>query len=404
VDDRARGSGWKAPVLFLGTAVFLVLAGGGIHFGLDSALERHRRECTAIRNTFPEDTSPRPAILDPEEGGNVWELLIPAVVRIDDLDPNIDNFDAHGIPGQTPRLIELAGPDLEFCRLAARRRDRSWSGPRLAETVSPRKAILALSSKALLLWRNGRDAEAAEWIVTALTVATDFSALTGDIGYQGDAATLVNQDLRDLLSEHSLTAAQLEDLGRRLNLLHSLQLPFNHHIRRSFAEFQLEVLEQDPWIGDDGSGKSGELSTLIGWKDCFSVRVAKVRLLCDLRSCRRELERVTWRTPSSITEASRIVDTYRNPYVRSLLSSRYGFKSWQSELGDLGIPDVMIQCARFQAERGRLPRTWEEAGITLPVAPWLALEEGRIVLTESGIMNPFIIDRFPDEWILARRK
>jgi len=87
-----------------------------------------------------------------------------------------------------------------------------------------------------------------------------------------------------------------------------------------------------------------------------------------------------------------------------LLSSRYGFKSWQSELGDLGIPDVMIQCARFQAERGRLPRTWEEAGITLPVAPWLALEEGRIVLTESGIMNPFIIDRFPDEWILARRK
>jgi hypothetical protein len=405
VEVRSRDSVWKTPLILLGVAAFFGLAGLSIHLYLDAALEQHRKECTAIRDTFPVDASSRPAVLGPEEAGNVWELLLPAVSRIDALDPNPDNFDAHGTEGRTPQLMEAAGPDLELCRRAARRRDRSWSGPRLSEG-SARNAICALSSKGLLLWRDGRDAEAAEWIVVALTVGTDLSALTGDISYETYAHNVMEDNIRDLLSEHSLTAAQLTDLGRRLRLLRSLRLPRGLSLRRSFAQFQLRLLDADPYIGDDGAGRSGALSELLGWKDCYSLRVAKMRILNDLRSCREELGRLSWKTPSLTAEVVRIVATYQRPYVRSLLSSEYGFRSRSVETGDWDIPAVLVECARFQAEHGRLPRTWQEAGITVTAPSDLILEPDRIVLSESAdpLTTPYVTGRFPDEWVLARRK
>jgi hypothetical protein len=221
VDVKRRRWLWN---LWLG---FGVLAGVGALTGwtvshrLDALLEEHHREVAAILDGSPRRNPARPPILSPTEPGNAWDLLLPAFDALEDLDPDdgkgvregmAANLDAHGIPAETPRLIEAAGPALEQCRRAARRSDLLWRGPRYPKLeVKAGRAARALCSKALLLWRADRDAEAAEWLIVALTVIYDVVRLQNDWSLIVFAESWALADSGSLLSWQSLTASQLDE-------------------------------------------------------------------------------------------------------------------------------------------------------------------------------------------------
>jgi hypothetical protein len=398
MNEASRGPGWKLPLILLGIVGFLALGGLGISLRLDTLLEEHRRECLSIQQAFPVDVSPRPPILGPEEKGNVWELLLPAFAGIEKLDEydNIDNFDAHGTTADTPRLIDAARPHLELCRRAACRRDRAWRGEPRPDGMQALRAVRALSSRGLLLWRAGRDAEAADWMIAALTVGYDWAALTGDWSALALTEKWAVADLRDFLSEQSLSPAQLEDLGRRLALLRSVRPSFAIRLRQASSLARLDILDEPIWISEeDSKSDSVPLTSLIGWRDGYSLRLAKVRILNSLRACERELEGVPWETPANADqEAKRIIDTYRGRFVHPLIPYLMEFFHQAHSLQLFDVLAVAIDCARFQALHGRLPKTWAESGITRPLYSWLTLEGEQLTVVGAKLRD----------WPIGRRK
>lgn len=246
-----------------------------------------------------------------------------------------------------------------------------------------------------MLWRDGHDAEAADWMIAALTVGTDWASMRGDWNLLTETETWVVADFKDLLSEQSLSPAQLDDLARRLALLRSLRPGFAHLLRSSSAITREKILEEDVWISDEDSKDGAKLSALVGWRDCFSLRVTKLRILNSLRSCERQLEGVPWDNPTDTWKAAqRIIDNYQGRFVHSQMPYLADFVEEEQRLLATDVLAVAVDCARFQAVHGRLPKNWEELGVPRPVHPRLALEGDRIAL--MGTVR--------GEWPIGRRK
>ncbi len=400
--------GWKVPFVVLGVLVFLGLAVLGMHFRLDAGLDEHRRECLAIQQKNPVNLSPRPAILEPEEPGNVWELLNSAfdgMVEATGDSCDYSYFDRDGT-GEVPRWVAAAGPSLDLCRRAARRRDRTWKGSLYPDPRWDTLTVRALSTKGLLLWRQGRDAEAAEWMLVALTVATDAAALRGNWSNQRMAEREVFQDLRDLLSQQSLTAAQLEDVGRRLNLLRALRAPFASELQQTGAWTRQAILESRVYEAAtcDLSGEPALLwNNMVGWRDFWSVRYAKVRVLDDIRSCGRDLERVSWADSRvAMSDVERIFNTYQGPLVAKKLPYRGSCCQEEDCQVQWNVLSVAVACARFQAIYARLPRSWEEAGIPASAVPGVHL--GTEGLRSPGSSSGNCLNQSAVDWPIGRRK
>lgn len=405
--EPSRSTGWKLPILILGSLGLLALGAAGIHLWLNARLEEHRRECIAIKKTGPVDVSPRPAILSPEELGNVWELLVPAYAGLRAMDEscNFSHFDPTNTTVDLQSWIARAGPSLELCRRAAHRRDRTWKGPLDPQSRFAGLAVRASSTKGLLLWRDGRDAEAVEWMLVALTMATDDAALHGYWGDQMVEEGWVVQDLRQLLSRQSLTATQLEDLGRRLDLLRSLRVPFALQLRQMSAMAREGILESDVYeaAACDLSGESpSRLSDMVGWRDFWSVRYAKARILNDIRRCGRDLEAISWQDPrAAMSEAKRSLDSYQGRFVKRKLPYLGCCCQEEEAWINLNLLSAAVACARFQVLHGRLPCTWEEAGIPASAIRGIHLEVGGLLRPGSSSENGKL--QSDAEWSIGRR-
>jgi hypothetical protein len=151
------------------------------------------------------------------------------------------------------------------------------------------------------------------------------------------------------------------------------------------------------------SAASGLLSDMVGWRDFWSVRYAKVRILNDIRRCGLELERIPWQDPrAAISEAERIINTYQGRYVpRKLPYLRVCCEEEECEIR-LNLLSAAVACASFQAVHGRLPKTWEESGLSPSVTWGIHLDEGGLFL--PGSTNAIFGFRFAQEWPIGRRK
>jgi hypothetical protein len=241
-------------------------------------------------------------------------------------------------------------------------------------------------------------------MLVALTVATDDAALQGNWGDQWVSESEVLPNLLDLLSQQSLTAVQLEDLGRRLDLLRSLRVPFAHELQQMGAMQRRAILEREYYDAEEerspDSAASGRLGDMVGWRDFWSVRYAKVRILNDIRGCGRELEGVPWQDPeAAMTEAERILDTYQGRFVPRKLPYLGSFCLEEVCQINLNLLSAAIACARYQAIHGRLPRTWEEAGI-----PARGIRLGANGLLVPGSSRGNCQLRSEAEWPIGRRK
>jgi len=123
----------------------------------------------------------------------------------------------------------------------------------------------------------------------------------------------VQDDLSSLLSEQALTPAELEEIGRRLTLLREARPSLRQHLREAGVQKRREVLEEEVRILGSG-GLQSYLSNRVGWRDFYSLRFAKARILNSIRSCGGELDGVADRR-----EAERILARYDGLFVPELL-------------------------------------------------------------------------------------
>ena len=166
------------------------------------------------------------------------------------------------------------------------------------------------------------------------------------------------------------------------------------------------ILESEYYDYEDercpDSAASGRLSDMVGWRDFWSVRYAKVRIVSDIRRCGRELEGISWVDPRAATvEAERILGSYQGRYVHRKLPYLGSFCQEEECLIHLNLLSAAVACARFQALHGRLPRTWEEAGISASVTRGIHLGENGLMPPGSSSGNCQI--RSDAEWLIGRR-
>jgi hypothetical protein len=408
--------GWKWPVFITVTILGLLgLAAVGVHFRLDGLLEDHRRECALILGEFPVDLTPRPAILGPAEPGNVWDCYRPAFAALKAQDPDAHwelsaematLFQIWEVPATPPPWLQAAEPSLDLCRSGARRRDLAWQGPKdPGLEAAAFRAVKALCSRSFLAWRAGRDADAAEDLVAALTLTGD----VGRLGGSGEFLRLAEPHILDhfskLLSLQGLSASQLEALEHQVDLVRAARLGFRHRLREAGARGRLEVLDHDPEVQDEISGFRFPLSQKIDGRDLYSLRLAKVRILRAIRSCGRDLESVAW-TPGAApsAEMQRILSGYEGRHVTDLMPYYWVAAKQEENVLNLEILSLALRCARYQAVHGRLPASGTESESTLPFASQVKFFGERIFLDTSTLGLMVFDSEVRQAWTIRRRE
>jgi len=356
--------------ILLGALIALALVGGvggSLYHRAGTSIETQRAEIAALLDDLTLRHSVRTALLLPEEPGNVWELLGPAFESLRGLlelqTTSISsameaNFNLRGVPGDTPRLLEEARTALDACRRSMRRSTLDWNGP--LDPDIPYKlarAGRALSSMGLKCWQEGRDAEAMDWLLTALSVAYDVARLgqyqTWAVLYVIEAWVL--EDAGFVLEEQNLTTAELTEIERRFDQLRaqrpSLALAFQVQGAEARRYFLKEV-EQPGSPYDHTNGP--------GWRDLHSRRLYTARMLTGIRSVCEDAGRMTWTSATdAVGEWSRVTQAQQEE-VEVRLSIHPGNEVLL--LIRLESFRAALACARFQAAQGRMPGTIEETG------------------------------------------
>lgn len=390
-------------VAFVGTGGLCLFS---LFRGVDGRIEAHRTEIAAWFEDLPIRRSTRPALLEPAEPGNVWDLLRPAMDEVGDLYPLEDastygeesdpDLDWRGIPAETPRLIERATPALEQCRRAMHRSVLDWTGP--VDPSLPVKAGRigrALCTKAIQAWEQGRDAEAAEWLVVAMGVAQDAARL----GQRHSWATLrvverwACREARLILGLQDLTAEELGLVSHRLQALRSARPPFVLPLREAGALVRQNILEDDIFLPDGEGGSIPYLPLKAGWRDLYSHRVLRLRLLNGVRQGVEELADLEpARRPSLSDRAARIRSRYSPRDVAQLLPDI--FTDEDIVLHRLEQFRLAVEFARAARESGTFPRQLSVDGV--PVDLGSGSESGVLGAEEQARDLELV-------WIVGRR-
>jgi hypothetical protein len=401
-------------ILSIAIAVLTLLPGLALVYvyrRVETVLEAHRLDVASTLEDVPIRGSTRPAILLPAEAGNVWDLLRPALDAVADLYPlesggrydeyKDANLDWRGVEGETPRLLALAAPALEKCRQALRRSALDWSGP--PDRDLPAKAGRigrALCSRAAMSWEAGRDAEAVEWLIVAMVVAQDVARL----GQRGtwDALQVVErwacQEARGRLADHGLGAGDLEEIGRRLDLVRASRPPLALLLRVCSADVRNGILQDS--ISFEQTDLKGDtdfvrLEKLAGWRDLYSVRICRARLLSGATDAYQELAGASGAS-NPWAGLDRIRSKYPAQDVGQLLPPSQWYDPELRARLSLDLFRLAIAVARIQAESGRFPRSLEETGVTTTLGRPVSIEEGRID-AQSGTFDLELV------WSIRRR-
>lgn len=367
-----------ARKILLGSLLALGLVTGIVQslvLRLDASIERHRAEIAALLDDVPVRHSNRPALAAPEEPGNVWDLLRPAFdalwalqepTPMAEISTNLEaNFNAHGSVQPTRPLLERGSDALEACRQSRRRSALDWTGPIDPDLChKAARAGRALCSRGFLAWQEGRDAEAMDWLLTALSVAYDAARLA-----QKDTGRVlvvierwVCEDARCVMEEQGLTAAELDDVGRRLDQLRAQRPPLSPLFRTSGAQRRKDFLEDCALRASlEAEHEDLGLPVKVGWRDLWVAKLYRARVLTGIRAGMEEAGAVPWTGGvNPFDECQRLHSRYREDVL-----------AWLSAEADLGVlgPQRLeafraaLSCARFQAATGRLPATVDEVGV-----------------------------------------
>jgi hypothetical protein len=367
-----------------------------VHARVTATVERHQAEVDRLLHDVPVRNPTRPALLGPPEPGNVWDILRPALDSVADLYPldtslNYDetrdpDFDWRGAPDETRKLIEQAGPALEACRRAMRRSSLQWIG--LADPGLPAKVgriARALCTRAAYAWQAGRDAEAAEWLVVALGVAQDAARL----GQDGTWHVLLAVEhwacleARLGLSSHGFASPDLEAFGRRLDILRRQRPSLAHALRIWGAYCRQDIFDGDAQVelrpsGDRDSWHFVPVEKTARWKDLFSERICRARVLNGVRDGIEDLGGIDDGIAHLWTRAANIQSRYPAESVVQLLPNSRWFEEQEEAIVRITLLRLAVGVAEAQVRLGHFPRSLSEVGLPVNINRSLSLEEGRL--------------------------
>jgi len=179
---------------------------------------------------------------------------------------------------------------------------------------------------------------------------------------------------RLLLSKHGLSAAQLEDFGRRLEWLLRTR-PRPPRRLRSYVAMSRESVLRYP----------GNLTVQIeppGWKDLYSPPIQMARILTSLRDAGEQAATLTWASSAELQSQWRALGSrYRKDDVERIwLMEEWYFQELEALLR-LDLLRIAVGVARFEAEHGRMPRALAEAGVEGIAARPVRIE-GRVLVVQ----------------------
>jgi len=399
------------------------------------ALARHQREIPQIIDCVhykePGEMTPPPWGPD-----NLWDHVRPvfqALRRVETGYTRGDGFWMDGVPDfrsenpdQAERDLEPHGAMLEICRRAVARSDRAWRGE--WEATLPDDAAQTcrhLCTRGWIAGRKGRDVEAVDWILTALTIAHEAARVESRTPHQTyrwnwTSGVKLRRTIegwayaitRQLLRTRGMSLAALEDFGRRLDRLRQDRPAPRREAALWGATARHWILEYPEGYGViDGNAREVKVDLLSspGWRDLYSPKVRTARVLGRIRDNAFEAGRQPWRSSAEF-----------EPHWLALCRGRLA-----DEAGRLwaAVPDfhkeyaallrwdllrVAVGIACFDAANGRMPVDLDEAGVGgLLLRP--VRIEGRSLVLEllppgstynvmTGTLDP------PElEWTIVRR-
>ena len=283
---------WLIAFLAIDLAAGLWIA--ALYYQAHQILQEHQRESQIFLASFPAELTRRPAILDPAEPGNGWDLHQDALFELvgprHEDPPSLRRF---GLFGMTTTVIEgdpvstdvpdPPEPHLEPLRAALR---RSQVLPVKRPGWNTNTALLTLVSglrdTAALQLRKGHDFAAMEHLVLAWGAAQDYARL-GDRDHQ-DTLWQAEQRgallARTLLSSHALTARELETVARRLDRLAEARPAI-------FRSLAVDDALERALISDRGFATAlGDAESFLpktpGWRDLWSTPLRDARRLTTI--------------------------------------------------------------------------------------------------------------------------
>jgi hypothetical protein len=394
--------------ILIGLLIAMLTTAGAAGLGVfvlhraDAAILFHRAEVKAADREVPTRTGTRGPIEGPEEGGSAWDLLTPALDGVWALaDPSEEgislrsepNFTAHGAPGDTLRLLELSAPHLEACRRSLRRSVTDGPGPTDAHLVVDKavRVCRALCSKGFLAWQDGRDSEAVDWLITALSVAHDVARL-GDLYSRGllhVTEAWVSEETKYLFSEHGLTETQLRELERRLDVLRSGRPLPTAEVWDWGVQIRRSVLEGRAWVD---APDNVQLADAVGWRDFWSPRLQKARVLAGLRDAALQAQTLPWNSSGGLAPAwASLCARYRPDDVKQLWDQPSSFCVELVPALRWDFLRAVAAAARFESANGRMPKDLVETGAILDLSRPVTIEGNRILVDlTTGVADPML--------------
>ena len=397
-------------------AVLLLIGGGwGVRQLLvqraEASIAEHWAEVTLLKACTPYQRPPPPTG-HPWGTDNFWDLLHPALdalwtlqggsalpEELTDVRP-----DERKISDETLAALQAGEEQFEACRQAVKRPVRDWKGP-LDELLhwKGRLAGRDLCLKGLFAWRQGRDAEAVDWILAALTVAQEtarFDAYPSDLTLR-EVEQWATEAGRRLLSGHRLSAAQLDDFGRRLGLLMRTRPRSLRQLRWFVATDRDDVLTCP--------GNRGLDLGHAGWRDLGSPAIKTARILTGLRDLGERSATLPWTSSAELdSQWAALGSRCRNGDVERIwLTDGYYWEELEALLR-LDLLRIAVGVARFEASQGRMPATLAEAGVSgIAARPVLIVGRGLVVqLLLPGETHSRLgsgAERGEPEWTIRRR-
>lgn len=282
-------------------------------------LQRHLQSATTILETIQPELTHRPAIFEPLEEGNAWDLEDKALLEIAPYagrDHDLHMQDRLYLGGQiflkqgnTDYDIERVEEQIETFRHAFRRqvvlpRERpghSWG-------VVLNMAAAGLIGSAKRLHQQGKDLQSAERLVMAIGLAQDVCR-HGDYQHWHDLEVTEHESAwvaLDMLSAHRLAPAQLESWATWMDRLKSARPSIETVIAVDSARARRDIIKDFSDIAVYSASPPPELP--ITWRDLWCSTLANSRWVLEIDQTARTLldqarlpgwQRIHWAAPDN---------------------------------------------------------------------------------------------------------
>jgi hypothetical protein len=417
------------PLLLLAGPAALI---GSLFLQARRTLDAHALQSRAVLESFPAEFSGRPAIFDPPETGDAWDLELQALARISGktIDPN-DHPLRHRFVGfeawtlsepairRRARRHDTSEPVLDLLRSALRRRSATpghrpgWGLDHMADD-----AIEALRDTYAELHFRGRDLDAFERLILGVGLAQDL-ARHGDMLHRSTLwVTEVQAAFRakDILEAHVLTPHELELVATWLDRLSAARPPLSRTMaienaleRVCTGEPTYPVVIQDPVL---------QSSPTPTWRELRSPLIRDAKKVTILARIAADLEGFQalppWEREAAVKKRLDAMDlgTCQSWQVPQPIHYQYEARAltWMTMLR------VAVAVAWYESERGKLPATLQDlVPRHLPAVPPCPLTGRPVHLERDALRFDLPADEKPEiettafiavtaTWRIARKK